>query len=117
MTKRSAPEETRRAEVPHDDSRPIVSRNPLRAGLRLGRMPEPCTMVIIGATGDLTERKLGPALYNLMLGGALPPEFTVVGFARRELSDAEFREHLRVGIDQYSRNRPVKRSIWESFSA
>ena len=117
MTKRSAPEETPRAEHLHDDPRPIVSRNPLRAGLRLGRMPEPCTMVIIGATGDLTERKLGPALYNLMLGGALPPEFTVVGFARRELSDAEFREHLRVGIDRYSRNRPVKRSIWESFSA
>jgi glucose-6-phosphate 1-dehydrogenase len=80
-------------------------------------MPEPCTMVIIGATGDLTERKLAPALYNLMLGGALPPEFTVVGFARRDLSDAEFRDHLRKGIDEYSRNRPVKPSIWESFSA
>ncbi len=101
----------------HDQPRPVGNRNPLRAGLRLGRMPEPCTMVIIGATGDLTERKLAPALYNLMLGGALPPEFTVVGFARRDLSDAEFREHLRKGIDRYSRNRPAKASIWESFSA
>ena len=80
-----------------DPPPPITSRNPLRAGLRLGRMPEPCTMVIIGATGDLTERKLAPALYNLMLGGALPPEFSVVGFARRDLSDAEFRDHLRKG--------------------
>jgi glucose-6-phosphate 1-dehydrogenase len=101
----------------HDRPRQVSSRNPLRAGLRLGRMPDPCTMVIIGATGDLTERKLGPALYNLMLGGALPPEFTVVGFARRDLSDAEFRDQLRQGIDTYSRNRPAKASIWGSFSA
>jgi len=90
--------------------------NPLRHGLRLERMPEPCTMVIIGATGDLTQRKLGPALYNLMLGGFLPPEFTAVGFARRDMSDADFRDHLRDGIDAYSRNKPVKRSIWDSFS-
>ncbi|HEY8177715.1 MAG TPA: hypothetical protein VIH19_03870, partial [Candidatus Limnocylindria bacterium] len=90
--------------------------NPLREGMRLVRMPEPCTMVICGATGDLTERKLGPALYNLLLGGFLPPEFTVVGFARREMSDEAFREHLRDGIDRYSRNRPIKESIWESFA-
>jgi glucose-6-phosphate 1-dehydrogenase len=89
--------------------------NPLREGLRLGRMPEPCTMVICGATGDLTERKLGPALYNLLLGGFLPPEFTVVGFARRQMTDDEFRDHLRDGVDRYSRNRPIKESIWDSF--
>ncbi|HEX2194293.1 MAG TPA: glucose-6-phosphate dehydrogenase [Candidatus Limnocylindria bacterium] len=80
-------------------------------------MPAPCTMVICGATGDLTERKLAPALYNLLLGGFLPPEFTVVGFARRELSDAAFREHLLGGINQYSRNRPAKQSIWDSLGA
>jgi glucose-6-phosphate 1-dehydrogenase len=90
--------------------------NPLREGLRLERIPQPCTMVICGATGDLTGRKLGPALYNLMLGGFLPPEFTVVGFARRRMSDDDFREVLRKGIDQFSRNRPVKRSVWDSFS-
>jgi glucose-6-phosphate 1-dehydrogenase len=95
---------------------PVAVANPLREGLRLGRMPEPCTMVICGATGDLTERKLGPALYNLMLGGFLPGEFTVVGFARRDMSDQEFRDHLLAGINAYSRNRPVKESIWESFS-
>jgi len=90
--------------------------NPLREGLRLERIPEPCTMVIIGATGDLTERKLAPALYNLMLGGFLPPEFTVVGFARRDLTDEAFREHLHAAVDQYSRNRPVKPAIWASFA-
>jgi glucose-6-phosphate 1-dehydrogenase len=94
-------------------ARPVA--NPLREGLRLGRMPEPCTMVICGATGDLTERKLGPALYNLLLGGFLPPEFTVVGMARREMTDEQFRAHLREGVDKFSRNRPIKESIWESF--
>jgi glucose-6-phosphate 1-dehydrogenase len=90
--------------------------NPLREGLQLERKPEPCTMVICGATGDLTERKLGPALYNLMLAGFLPAEFSVVGFARRDLTDEAFREHLRKGIDKFSRNKPAKRSIWSSFS-
>jgi glucose-6-phosphate 1-dehydrogenase len=80
-------------------------------------MPEPCTMVICGATGDLTERKLGPALYNLLLGGFLPPEFTVVGFARRELTDDAFRDHLLAGINQFSRNKPVQPTIWESLGS
>src|SRR5579859_7270096 len=97
-----------------DGARHLV--NPLREGLRLERIPEPCTMVICGATGDLTGRKLGPALYNLMLGGFLPPEFTVVGFARRQMSDDDFRAVLRQGIDQFSRNRPIKRAVWNSFS-
>jgi glucose-6-phosphate 1-dehydrogenase len=90
--------------------------NPLREGLRLERMAEPCTMVICGATGDLTERKLGPALYNTLLGGFLPSEFTVVGFARRDLDDDAFREHLLAGINRHSRNRPAKPAIWESFT-
>ena len=90
--------------------------NPLREGLRLERMAEPCSLVIFGATGDLTFRKLGPALYNLSLGGFLPAEFTVVGFARREWTDEQFRSRLLDGINRHSRNRPVKESIWESFS-
>ena len=94
-----------------------TAANPLREGLRLERMPEPCTMVICGATGDLTERKLAPALYNLLLGGFLPPEFTVVGFARRELSDEAFRAHLLEGINTFSRNRPAQASIWEAFGS
>jgi glucose-6-phosphate 1-dehydrogenase len=93
-----------------------IRPNPLREGLRLERMAEPCTMVICGATGDLTERKLGPALYNTLLGGFLPPEFTVVGFARRDLSDDDFRDHLLNGINRFSRNRPAKPAIWESFT-
>ena len=94
-----------------------VKPNPLRKGLRLEQMAEPCTMVICGATGDLTERKLGPALYNTLLGGFLPPEFTVVGFARRDLTNQAFCDHLLEGINRYSRNRPAKPAIWESFAS
>jgi glucose-6-phosphate 1-dehydrogenase len=90
--------------------------NPLRDGLRLERMPEACTMIICGATGDLTERKLAPALYNLMLGGFLPPEFSVVCFARRDWTSEQLREHLLEAVNEYSRNRPAKRAIWESFA-
>jgi len=91
--------------------------NPLREGLRHERIAEPCTMIICGATGDLTERKLAPALYNCLLDGFLPPEFTGVGFARRQWTDDEFRAHLLAGINKYSRNRPVKPEIWESIAA
>ena len=90
--------------------------NPLREGLRHERMAEPCTMIICGATGDLTERKLAPALYNCFLDGNLPPEFTGVGFARREWSDDDFRAHLLAGINKYSRNRPVKPEIWDTIA-
>ncbi len=128
MPTRSAPDRSvtepdasanRRSAVPRSRAMGAASAarpNPLREGLRLERMPEPCTMVICGATGDLTERKLAPALYNLMLGGYLPPEFTVVGFARRDLPPGAFRDHLREAIDEFSRNRPAKESVWESFA-
>src|SRR6187200_548454 len=106
-----------RSQEPHPATTPAPQPNPLREGLRLERMAEPCTMVICGATGDLTERKLGPALYNTLLGGFLPPEFTVVGFARRDLTDDQFRQHLLGGINKYSRNRPAKPAIWESFAS
>lgn len=68
--------------------------NPLRAGMRMQRTPEPCTVVIFGATGDLTHRKLVPALYNLQRERLLPPGFSVVGFARRDWSDDFFRDSL-----------------------
>ena len=76
--------------------------NPLRVGLRQERMPEPLIMVIFGASGDLTQRKLVPALYQLKLEGRLPPEMTIVGVARRNWSDDYFREQMREGVEQFS---------------
>ena len=61
--------------------------NPLREGLSTRAVPQPCAIVIFGATGDLTHRKLIPALYNLAADGELPPAVAVVGFARRPKTD------------------------------
>ena len=92
------------------------SQNPLREGLQVERLPEPNTVVIFGASGDLTKRKLVPALYNLALEGLLPNNFAVVGFARRPISHQEFRQQMLEGINAFSRNRPAQPALWESFS-
>ena len=89
--------------------------NPLRAGLRLPRSPDPCAVVVFGATGDLTARKLMPALYNLSRERLLPAGFSVVGFARRDWSDEQFRAVMKEAVTQYSRE-PVEEDIWESFA-
>lgn len=93
-----------------------VLDNPLRAGLRIGRTPEPCTMVIFGASGDLTSRKLVPALYNLARERRLPGGFSVVGFARRDWSDDHFRDLLREAVNANSRSGPVDPELWASFA-
>lgn len=76
----------------------VPNSNPLRAGRRLRAAPEPSTMVIFGASGNLTHRKLVPSLYRLFLDGRLPPGFTVVGFARREWSDDDFRSSIHEAL-------------------
>jgi glucose-6-phosphate 1-dehydrogenase len=93
-----------------------TTSNPLRAGMRNTRTVEPCIMVIFGATGDLTHRKLIPALYNLELELPLPPQFTVVGVARRPFTNEQFRQQSLDSINTYSRNRPANPAVWETFS-
>src|SRR5260221_378336 len=95
----------------------VEAPNPLREGLRIKHSPEPCVMVMFGATGDLTHRKLLPALYNLALEHPLPAGFSVVGFARRPYSDEQFREQALESINQYSRQKPVNPQVWESFAS
>jgi glucose-6-phosphate 1-dehydrogenase len=89
--------------------------NPLREGLSTRAVPQPCSVVIFGATGDLTHRKLIPALYNLAVDGELPPAVTVVGFARREKSDDEFRRELEEATRKFSR-QAVRDEIWKTFA-
>jgi glucose-6-phosphate 1-dehydrogenase len=89
--------------------------NPLREGLSARAVPQPCTVVIFGATGDLTHRKLVPALYNLAADGELPPAVTVVGFARREKNDDEFRRELEEATRKFSR-QTVRDEIWKTFT-
>ncbi|WAL60706.1 glucose-6-phosphate dehydrogenase [Thermocoleostomius sinensis] len=89
--------------------------NPLRVGLQQDRVPEPQILVIFGASGDLTQRKLVPALYQMKLERRLPPELTIVGVARREWSDDFFREHLREGVEQFGGGLG-KEEIWQDFA-
>jgi glucose-6-phosphate 1-dehydrogenase len=79
--------------------------NPLIEGLE--RLPvHPTTLTIFGATGDLANRKLLPALYNLAHEGALPERFNLIGSSRSEMSDDEFRTQARESIESYSRRKP-----------
>src|SRR5207253_9077557 len=89
--------------------------NPLREGLSSRAVPQPCVVVIFGATGDLTHRKLVPAVYNLAADGELPPAVTVVGFARRPKSDDDFRKEMEEATRKFSR-QPVRDEIWKTFS-
>ena len=77
-------------------------------------MPQPCTVVIFGASGDLTYRKLIPALYNIAADGDLPAALSVVGFARREKTDEGFRQELREAVGKFSR-QGLNAELWESF--
>lgn len=89
--------------------------NPLREGLSTRAVPQPCAIVIFGATGDLTHRKLVPALYNLAADGELPPAVAVIGFARRPKKDDEFRAEMEEATRKFSR-QPVRDEIWKTFA-
>src|SRR5689334_22333065 len=94
-----------------------VKDNPLREGRRIGRTPDPVAMVIFGATGDLTARKLVPALFSLAVENRLPANFRVIGFARRPWSHEEFREEMKKGVEEHGRYKPSKDpAVWESFA-
>jgi glucose-6-phosphate 1-dehydrogenase len=82
-----------------------VEENPLAEGLE--RLPvHPTTLVIFGATGDLAQRKLLPALYNLAHEGALPERFNLIGFSRRDAAHEEYRDLARESIQKHSRTEP-----------
>src|SRR5213078_2077323 len=89
--------------------------NPLREGLSARAVPQPCIIVIFGATGDLTHRKLMPALYNLAADGDLPPAVAIIGFARREKNDEQFRAEIEEATRKFSR-QAVRDEIWKTFA-
>ncbi|NJR49140.1 MAG: glucose-6-phosphate dehydrogenase [Leptolyngbyaceae cyanobacterium CSU_1_3] len=89
--------------------------NPLRVGLQQQRIPPPNVIVFFGASGDLTKRKLVPALYKLKRERQLPPEVTIVGVARREWSDDYFREQMREGIEEFS-DGVGSDLVWQDFA-
>ncbi len=81
---------------------------------RTGRSADPCVMVIFGAAGDLTRRKLIPALYNLAKLQLLSREFAVVGLARSPMSTDDFRKKASEDIKQFA-SEPVDPDLWEWF--
>ena len=81
------------------------------------KLTEPCTIVIFGASGDLTARKLIPAFYHLCKDKLMPPAFRIIGFARRDKTDESWRQELRTALDQFSRTKPVDDKLWKEFSA
>ncbi len=87
----------------------------LEEAQRSKRNIDPCILVIFGATGDLTGRKLAPAIYNLGKEGMLPANFACVGFARREKSHEQFRNELFDEIGKHSRTGPVDQPFWKNF--
>jgi glucose-6-phosphate 1-dehydrogenase len=92
-----------------------VLPNVLRDEQRLPRVPEPGIIVIFGASGDLTARKLVPALYDLAAQRRLPMEFAVVGISRTDMSHEDYRERLRGALEKH-RSGQVSEDVWESFS-
>ncbi len=94
----------------------LTEPNPLREGLDQERVPEPSCLVIFGASGDLTQRKLVPGLYSLAHDGLLPSGQTIVGIARAEMSDEAFRKAMREACDKHARTRPVDDAVWERFA-
>jgi glucose-6-phosphate 1-dehydrogenase len=76
----------------------------------------PVTLVIFGASGDLTKRKLLPALYALAHEHRLPQRFAVIGFARRAKTSAAFRDEMRAGVEQFSRLRPIRAEVWDGLA-
>jgi glucose-6-phosphate 1-dehydrogenase len=92
-----------------------TEENPLLEGLRKRRSAEPCALTIFGASGDLTQRKLFPALYSLAFRHLLPHEFGVVGVARTPMSDEAFSEKMRQAVVDHARDE-FRQDVWDELA-
>src|SRR5918992_5426374 len=81
------------------------------------KRPHACVLTIFGASGDLTKRKLIPALYNLALESRLPERFAVVGYARSEMNHDVFRGKMREAVSEFSRTGLKDELVWNEFAA
>src|SRR5262249_33426657 len=79
------------------------------------RVADPCAMVIFGASGDLTKRKLIPALYNLAKENLLSKDFALIGFARAPMSSEDYRDRLSEEISQFATTK-IDPELWKWFS-
>ena len=77
---------------------------------------QPTIIFIFCCSGDLTYRKLMPALYNLYLDDYLPEKFLIVGIGRTDFTDATFRNHSKKGIEEHSRRTEEVKTKWKDFA-
>ncbi len=90
--------------------------NPLREGLRVNAAPEPCSVVVFGASGDLAHRKLIPAFYSMALVGRLPGSFGLVGVSLTSYTEEQFKKEMREAVGKHARIKPVREEIWQDFA-
>lgn len=95
---------------------PTAHRNPLRdpQDRRLPRIAGPCVLVLFGVTGDLSRKKLMPAIYDLANRGLLPPSFGLVGFARRDWADQDFAAQVHDSVKEHART-PFREEVWKQL--
>jgi glucose-6-phosphate 1-dehydrogenase len=98
------------------EEQPTQVENPLLEGLQLRRTPDPCVIVIFGASGDLTHKKLFPALYSLAFRRLLPERLAIVGVARTEGTDDQFRADMEQAVKAHARD-PFRDDVWQSLAA
>src|SRR6516162_9992526 len=90
--------------------------NPFQDPLRFERRVPECAIVIFGASGDLTKRKLVPALYRLAYDRRLSAGFAVVGISRTPLSDDQFRTKMQEAVRRFSEDTEFAPDVWETFA-
>ena len=95
---------------------PQTIQNPLLEGLELRRRPEPCVLTIFGASGDLTRRKIFPALYSLAFRDLLPEQFAVLGVARTEHSTEDFLAGMEPAVREFGRDE-FRQEVWERLAS
>jgi glucose-6-phosphate 1-dehydrogenase len=93
-----------------------MATNPFQDPLRFERQVPACVIVIFGANGDLTKRKLLPALYRLAYDRRLAAGFAIVGISRTPMSDDAFREKMRESVDQFSEDTKLDPAVWSDFA-
>lgn len=96
------------------DSPPDV--NPLQESIRLEKVPDPCVMVIFGASGDLTKRKLIPSIFDLAREGMLPPGFSIIGVSRTKMDHDSFRSYMKEAMTAFGNLRESETGLWDNFA-
>ena len=92
-----------------------TEQNPLLEGLGIRRRPEPCVLTIFGASGDLTKRKIFPALYSLAIRDLLPEQFAILGVARTEQATEEFVHAMEAAVREFGRD-DFKQEVWDEVA-